>query len=320
MAVMAAVDSERGIVGPFFLERGVRQTNETMTVLVTKYFSLAYDEDMRAGIAVLVLVWVAGCKVTGAFDCTDNEQCRRGGTAGRCEPNGWCSFADGMCVSGWRYDDLAGNQLGGTCVGDADQADASDDDGSPIDAVDADTTPRTLVFREGADGYAGTADSYISSNVPGPHGAETVFIWDVDPDEEHSLVRFDAIIGGAAGQIPPGSTVMSATLTLVIVEPTASIGTMREAAIAWDENTTWATFGAAAGVQPDDVINDLGPAPTSGTAMIDVTASLARWVAAPASNNGWVFSPGGGDGCDVASSEDGNDANRPQLSVTFVRP
>jgi hypothetical protein len=51
-----------------------------------------------------------------------------------------------------------------------------------------------------------------------------------------------------------------------------------------------------------------------------VTASLARWVASPASNNGWVFSPGGGDGCDVASSEDGNDANRPQLSVTFVRP
>jgi hypothetical protein len=181
--------------------------------------------------------------------------------------------------------------------------------------------PRTATFHDGLGGYAGTADTYISNNIPGPHGAETVFIWDIDPDEEHSLVRFDGIIGPGPSQIPQGSTVMSASLKLVIVEPTASVGGFREVAIAWDEATTmWATFGGTAGVQPEDVGADLGAAPTAGTVMLDVTTSVGKWVADPASNFGWIFSPGGGDGCDVASSEDVTEANRPELQVVFVLP
>lgn len=189
-----------------------------------------------------------------------------------------------------------------------------------IDVIDADRTPRTLIFRDGLDGYTGTLDSYISDNVPGPHGAENVFIWDLVGDEEHALVRFTALFGADAMQIPPGSMIMTATLRLVIVEPTANVGMIREVAVSWDEATTWATFGPVAAIQPSDLGASRGPAPTTGVSVLDVTASVAGWSANPAANFGWLFSPGGTDGCDVASSEATNVVDRPELTVTFVVP
>lgn len=191
-------------------------------------------------------------------------------------------------------------------------------DAPPSDVIDADLTPRTLRFREGLDGYAGTLDSYISNNVPGPHGAETEMIWDLVADEEHALLAFTQLFGSGATQIPPGSTIMSASLRIVIVEPTASIGMMREVVVAWDETTTWATFGGAAGVQPSDVGVNIGPAPTVGPTVIDVTASVTAWSANPAASYGWLFSPGGEDGCDAASSESTTSENRPTLDVSFI--
>jgi len=188
------------------------------------------------------------------------------------------------------------------------------------DATDADPTPRSLVFRDGFDGYAGTLDSYLSDNVPGPHGAETTLIWDLSPDEEHALVQFSSLFGPGPRQIPPGSTIVAASLQIVVIEPSASIGMFREVAAAWDESTTWATFGVAAGVQPEDLGATLGPAPTTGTTVIDVTTSVAAWSANPAASFGWLFSPGGTDGCDVASSEATNPDQRPELRVTYVAP
>lgn len=193
-------------------------------------------------------------------------------------------------------------------------------DAGAIDTVDAHLTPRTLRFREGLDGYAGTLDNYISDNVPGPHGAEDVFIWDRVSDEEHALLQFTGVFGTNPAQVPPGSTIVAASLRIVIVEPTASVGIMREVAIAWDEATMWSAFGSTAGVQPEDVGVTRGPAPTTGASMIDVTASVAAWSADPAANHGWLFSPGGDDGCDVASSEATAEVQRPTLEITYVAP
>ena len=74
-----------------------------------------YRRRMRLG---WVLILVAGCR----FDlpegaCTANDQCKSG-AGGRCEPNGFCSYADGSCPSGQRYGGNSGVCVGQTSGGD----------------------------------------------------------------------------------------------------------------------------------------------------------------------------------------------------------
>jgi hypothetical protein len=64
---------------------------------------------------VLFVVLLAGCRVSGSFPCTADEQCRRGGDTGVCGPAGFCGFVDGQCSSGFRYDDTAAAHAG-MCV------------------------------------------------------------------------------------------------------------------------------------------------------------------------------------------------------------
>lgn len=54
---------------------------------------------MRFGWVWVVLV--AGCRfdLPAVFNCTESGQCNFQG-AGRCEPNGLCSYADANCASG----------------------------------------------------------------------------------------------------------------------------------------------------------------------------------------------------------------------------
>ena len=73
-------------------------------------------------------------------------------------------------------------------------------------------------FQQGdANSYAGTQDTGIHSGagIDTPAGADTII--NVDGDDtgiRHALLRFDDIFGNAASQIPPGSVISSATLTL----------------------------------------------------------------------------------------------------------
>ena len=72
---------------------------------------------MRAAwFAVLAL---AGCRVTGHFQCEQSEQCvGQGGAVGACV-SGSCAFTDSGCVSGWRYDDSADEEVAGECIGES---------------------------------------------------------------------------------------------------------------------------------------------------------------------------------------------------------
>jgi hypothetical protein len=55
-----------------------------------------------------------GCLKKSVFNCATDEAC---GTGGVCEPNGFCSVADGACASGRRFSDTAGTGVEGQCVG-----------------------------------------------------------------------------------------------------------------------------------------------------------------------------------------------------------
>ncbi|HEY5938620.1 MAG TPA: hypothetical protein VIU61_28410 [Kofleriaceae bacterium] len=111
----------------------------------------------------------------GAFNCTDDSQCTRGGMAGTCQGTGFCSFADDTCPSGQRYGDSSGG-LGGVCVGDEPPSDARSDgvtascvidgldlcDETPLPAIavgasetiDTDTDPRCITFPQAGGGDA----------------------------------------------------------------------------------------------------------------------------------------------------------------------
>jgi hypothetical protein len=62
---------------------------------------------------ILLLASNAACLRTTEFRCSDNGECSGGGT---CEAVGYCSFADGSCSGGRRFDNTAG-PFAGQCVG-----------------------------------------------------------------------------------------------------------------------------------------------------------------------------------------------------------
>ncbi|MEM6296064.1 MAG: hypothetical protein AAGA54_32625 [Myxococcota bacterium] len=68
------------------------------------------------GIIGALCVTVGGCTSSDVFQCQSDGQCVNGDAAGACQPNGYCSFADAGCPSGFRYADSAPPGLAGACV------------------------------------------------------------------------------------------------------------------------------------------------------------------------------------------------------------
>src|SRR5438093_915299 len=81
--------------------------------------------------------------------------------------------------------------------------------------------PATLTFQEGANGYVGTHDAEIRDASPTTNFG-TVTPMDVDLSDAggQSLVvlRFGNLFGTAANQIPLGSTINSAALTINVTD------------------------------------------------------------------------------------------------------
>ncbi len=68
---------------------------------------------------LLLVVLLPACVAEPPYHCTSGGQCARsGGSAGTCEPSGFCSFADPGCGGGRRYGSHAGDGLAGVCVDD----------------------------------------------------------------------------------------------------------------------------------------------------------------------------------------------------------
>jgi hypothetical protein len=88
---------------------------------------------MTAPVLALALAPIVSSCAAGAFACSTDTQCNRVG--GVCQPNGWCSFPDDACPSGFRYGEHAGDGLAGTCV-----PDVSSDGSETSVSTGADTT------------------------------------------------------------------------------------------------------------------------------------------------------------------------------------
>ncbi len=186
-------------------------------------------------------------------------------------------------------------------------------------------TGTTYTFQEGASSYASTVDTYIGSDsATTDHSTATTLDVDglVTAGPAHTLLRFDNIFGSNAGQIPLGSSIASATLTINVSNSSVNNMSLYRMLSTWPETATWSANFGGNGIQADGTealaTADATVTPTStGTWVIDVTKSLQAWSAGTA-NYGWAFLPGGTDGIIFASSENGTAASCPLLTVTLV--
>jgi len=193
-----------------------------------------------------------------------------------------------------------------------------------------------LTFQQGVNSYTGTVDTWIDAqNATTSNATAATLRVDLLNYYQEALIRFDNIFGSGPGQIPAGSTITDATLTLSVPN-TTNYGTaatiyFHRVLQDWAAANTYNTFGAApwnltTGVQADGVeaaatadATPAGLAQGAATA-VTVTSSLQAWLADPASNHGWVLLEAVDDGLVFESSEAATAANRPLLTVTFTLP
>ncbi len=224
------------------------------------------------------------------------------------------------------------------------------------------TVPTTIVFQEGLevakDGigtgvtYFGTQETEIYQGAPGAVQGDNQTI-SVDGSTggrpAQGLMRFDNIFGPGEGQIPLGSTINSASITLYVTSPGSPVNFHRML-VDWNEDTaSWGTFGSETdpravetnGVEAASTVDSaVDGAPGNGSnrdtqlAVLpnfgDFGSALRAW-ANGESNFGWVIDYTGGDGYDFDTSENtdvrfdggtqlGLFENRPKLTVDFTPP
>ncbi len=163
----------------------------------------------------------------------------------------------------------------------------------------------SIAFQQGVSGYSGTVDTMTSASDPVANYS-TVGSLKVDGGPHaQGLLRFDNIVGDGAGQIPLGSTIISATLELQVRSGGDGIA-LHPMLQSWSDTDTWNSL--VNGVQADDVEASVSADVTTGSVtvgllQIDVTDRLQSWSDNPAGNMGWVLLPTDSNGVDFDSAE-----------------
>lgn len=193
----------------------------------------------------------------------------------------------------------------------------------------------TLSFRQGENNgfgvYTGASDTWIDetlANADTNFGADTVLRVDLGSGtDRQSLIRFSGIFGTNPGQIIPGVSITSASLTINVENAGLSRNPSRMLQD-WDASTlTWnnAKLGGntVAGIQPDGSEALAEPtafnANTLGPWVLDVTAIVQDW-SNGAPNYGVLFHRTNTDALSFTSSEGTTITQRPLLTVAYNVP
>lgn len=193
-------------------------------------------------------------------------------------------------------------------------------DAAPADLAEG---SNTVMFQRGLNGYDGVIDTTLESATPDTaYGSAAFIAWELESSQEaFALIRFDDLFGTAADRIPPGATILEATLT-VVIQDDGDLAEIHEIEVPWTEaSTTYRNFGVAegaeAGVDYDATIVAIAEPSGAGTYTVAVTSSLAAWSHDPASNRGWIFVPTSTSRVVIESSEVTATTSRPRLSVIY---
>ena len=194
-------------------------------------------------------------------------------------------------------------------------------------------THQVVHFRQGQDGgygvYWGAEDTHVGDGDAGTtppamvHGTADNIRVDGDDDNEQGLLRFADLFGADAGQIPPGTTIVKAVLTLT-TEGTAAHSAngarLHRMTTGWDEYSTYDSLTGGvqlpAEAQAGHDADSAGAVESKGTDSFDVTASLQAWSDGEP-NDGWVFIANDTDRWEFRSSDWGAVVERPLLTVVY---
>jgi hypothetical protein len=181
-------------------------------------------------------------------------------------------------------------------------------------------------FQEGADGYSGTHDTWVSTGSPSINrGSEAEVIADDDSATDAALLRFEQLFGSGAGQIPWGATIESATLSVYVTDrDLADAVSLHRMLVSWSEASTYNSLtsgvGSAGGEIGAALLSfDSGVSGWNSLSSAGLTATVQAWADGEA-NQGWAFVSNNADLWTFASSENGSVALRPYLTVTYSLP
>ncbi len=170
--------------------------------------------------------------------------------------------------------------------------------------------------------FSAAADAYMQSGSPNANNSSGA-VMDLT-DTRDGVVRFDI------SSIPSGSTITSATLTLVAtaVGSAASVknyGAHRILAD-WTEGTvTWNTPGSTSGTHYASSATQTVAVSTTGSYSWNVASDVASFVSGSATNYGWRIiwssnTSGTNKQVSFGTKENVTSGNRPVLSVTYTPP
>jgi subtilisin-like proprotein convertase family protein len=181
---------------------------------------------------------------------------------------------------------------------------------------------------DGKGSVSETDDASLRSDNPATNYGSAVDLLVDDSPDYHTVIKFPNIFGGGSNQIPLGSAITSATLTVEVYDSGTDIDVYQlteswiEDQVTWNNRltgTAWSNAGADGTLSHKTTPDDTFTNGSTGTKNIDVTTSVQNWSDGEA-NQGWVFIDTTSGGVDIRSSEYATVASRPKLSVTYTPP
>ena len=190
-------------------------------------------------------------------------------------------------------------------------------------------TATTKAFQRGnANGYGGTLDTGVDSLAPATDYSTTAAVSVRGGSQAAGmLVKFDDVFGDGAGQIPPGSTIASASLRIYPLDAVSGASPLRlhRMVANWTGATNWNSLTTSGdGLQFDNVEAAAGADAVLGTgantfAGAALTASVQSW-ANGQPNHGWVVFQNSPSPVRVSTAQEPAVSRRPVLTVTYKAP
>ena len=181
--------------------------------------------------------------------------------------------------------------------------------------------PEIASFQQGVDEYQGTVDTYLHSGAPdADNSTATPLVVDANA-ARHILMRFEDIFGAAAGQIPEGAVIQSASLEFEVTDESDAGASLHRMLQTWNDTDTWNS--RVGGIQADGseaaaTAESSSHGSPVGASSIDVTTDLQAWSDNPASNHGWAWLPPTADNSWQLDSAEGG--TPPVLTVKYFVP
>lgn len=212
---------------------------------------------------------------------------------------------------------------------------ASSGASSPISFIVLDPSGSKASFQDSVSPttqYAGSRDTYLNAGSKSTNYGSSTSLWAHGSPDRAPVLQWDL----APAQIPPGSSVLSAWLTLHVDNTSPDRYPIYEMKRSWvesratwnryDSGKVWQTAGAL-GIGTDRGSSILGFVSALGTGRhtyplnADGVALVQSWVDGPASNHGVLIQNYvNSNTLALASSEVGQSSRRPRLTVVYNQP